>query len=291
LHKCGRLDNGLLMGVPGIPWNSFVVGRIVYGWAGRKCHVSPLRRKMAGVTLRLADPRLESEGTAELRLQVTSSEGEKQMPTRTIKLKTTHAIVNEAVKRIENVLLLCRGNAYVDTEGTLHSRDEVRSQAIEYARAVQRENGRPDEGGNDQIAALLRHLYESIVTSSVTPGTGNAQHARGFVSPLMDAKSEGGKHAAKKILETLPVWVEMMQQADPAWQAMLPGLALLHRGETPCQRHGGATPMGEIAPRREAVAGGISWPSGAVAHANSQRSPGSSAPSRLIAAAQAANSG
>jgi hypothetical protein len=158
------------------------------------------------------------------------------MPTRTIKLKmilprsqqgrpvrcdlwTTHSTVNEAVKRIENVLLLCRGNAYMDTEGNVHSRNEVCSQATRCARDIQRENGHPREGDDDQILLLLRRLYERIVQSSVTPGTGNAQQSRGFVSPLMDPKSEGGRYAAKKVLETLPTWVEMMRGAAPAWEA------------------------------------------------------------------------
>jgi hypothetical protein len=158
------------------------------------------------------------------------------MPTRTIKLKmilprgergratrldlwTTHALVNGAVKRIEDVLLLCRGRPYRDTQGNLHSQDEVRAQTVEYARNVQRGNSDPGEGDDDQIVALLRRLYESIVTSSVSSGTGNAQQARGFVGPLMSATSQGGKYAAKKVLETLPGWVLMMQQGDSAWEA------------------------------------------------------------------------
>jgi hypothetical protein len=157
------------------------------------------------------------------------------MPTRTIKLKmilpqsergrgarldlwTTHTVVNEAVKRIENVLLFCRGNSYVDTEGNMHCRDEVRSQAIRYARDIQRENGHPDEGDDDRILVLLRCLYEKIIPSSVKPKTGDAQHARGFVRPLMSPASKGGCHQAASILDPLPEWVTMKSCGQAGWE-------------------------------------------------------------------------
>lgn len=164
------------------------------------------------------------------------------MPTRSVNLKmildrsakgdgvrralwTTHAAVNEAVAEIERVLLLCRGESYVNSDGEVVPRERVRKQALALARRAQKNNGRTSKTGTDgEILDALRKLYESIVPSCKIdtegrPAKGDAkQIGNSFASPLMDAKSEGFQSVFDKILDPPPKWIGEMDAGKPGWE-------------------------------------------------------------------------
>ncbi len=168
------------------------------------------------------------------------------MPTRTINLKlqispktdegrkirsalwTTHSEINKAVAEIEKLLLLCRGEKYYTT----NSKDEevevpepqVKTDALEMARAVQAKNGKAGTGSDEEVLSALRMLYEATVPSSVLddkgkPLSGDAQSIGGsYAGPICDPETcrikdvdrlfESGPFAetASKKFTQLPAW-------------------------------------------------------------------------------------
>ncbi len=135
----------------------------------------------------------------------------------------THSVVNCAVAEIERVLLLCRGRGYWTGDDEPVSAETVQQQALAFARETQARNGQPGIGGDAEILAALRGLYEAIVPSvnrdeQGRPLEGNAQAAGGFAGPMMDAESEGFQSVFDKILEPLPSWVAKMTGGTRGWE-------------------------------------------------------------------------
>lgn len=139
----------------------------------------------------------------------------------------THSIVNEAVARIEQLLLLCRGDAYwtVDIEGKekLIPEHEVNATALKLARTVQQKNGVPFAGRDKEILNALRSLYERIVPSCLlddkgNPQNGDAQTSNAWVSPLMDPDSKGGLSVYEKVLDPPPFWFEQKATDSVGWE-------------------------------------------------------------------------
>ncbi len=163
------------------------------------------------------------------------------MPTRCIRLKLildrsnsgqqlrqnvwmTHNAINQAVAAIENVLLLCRGAGYLNSEDELIDAQHVQAQALLYARARQRTNGKPNVGTDGEVLAGLRALYEGLVPSVCldpkgNPLKGNAQAANEFAGPLMDAQSVGFYAIFDKILDPAPSWIGMKATETPGWES------------------------------------------------------------------------
>ncbi|WP_027186183.1 type V CRISPR-associated protein Cas12b [Desulfovibrio inopinatus] len=163
------------------------------------------------------------------------------MPTRTINLKlvlgknpenatlrralfSTHRLVNQATKRIEEFLLLCRGEAYrtVDNEGKEAEipRHAVQEEALAFAKAAQRHNGCISTYEDQEILDVLRQLYERLVPSvNENNEAGDAQAANAWVSPLMSAESEGGLSVYDKVLDPPPVWMKLKEEKAPGWEA------------------------------------------------------------------------
>ena len=166
------------------------------------------------------------------------------MPKRTIHLKmvlgkkertadlrralwTTHRLVNQGVKRIEQVLLLCRGASYwtlgEDGEPMRVPEGDVVADALKMARDAQRRNGREGVESDDDIRKALRILYEQLVPSCLldekgNPKDGKAQEANAWVSPLMDRTSKGNLAAAEKLLDPSPAWIEKKEQGLAEWE-------------------------------------------------------------------------
>ncbi len=165
------------------------------------------------------------------------------MPTRTINLKmvlgkkentlelrqalwTTHREINNAVKKIEHILLLCRGASYrtLNDEGEVIEIPEshVKEQALKMAREAQKKNGEAPVGSDEEVLNMLRKMYVQIVPSSELddkgkPQTGDAQNSNAWVSPLMDKESEGGLSVFEKILDPSPQWISLKEQNNPRW--------------------------------------------------------------------------
>jgi len=174
------------------------------------------------------------------------------MPTRTINLKlvlgkkeattelrralwTTHWRINQAVGRIERILLLCRGASYrtigVNGEEKEVTQSEVEHQALQMAREAQKRN-KSIVGSDEEVLKALRILYEQIVPSCVlddkgNPLKGDAQSiGSGYAGPLLDPdtckfeeddeKATCGPFAetASKQFSKLPDWVIEVSKND-----------------------------------------------------------------------------
>ena len=151
------------------------------------------------------------------------------MPTRAIKLKlvvprsktesklrqtiwTTHAEVNAAARYYESRLLMMRGQSYESREEKV-SEEDVKSELLQMARNAQQQNLGRNQGCDDEVADLLRRLYEAIVPASVDK-EGNAQQAGAFVSPLTDPKSLGFDHILNKLDRPKPNWISAAKEGD-----------------------------------------------------------------------------
>lgn len=141
-------------------------------------------------------------------------------------LWTTHEQVNKAVAEIERILLLCRGRSYFipgkDKDNQVKA-ENVRKQAIEFARKVQLRNEKPNTGTDDEIIKSLEQLYEALVPTVLldekgSPKEGTAQQAKPYCTPLMLKGSKGGKDAERKIVDPLPKWVDHRKDGTENWE-------------------------------------------------------------------------
>jgi hypothetical protein len=135
----------------------------------------------------------------------------------------THKVINEAVAKLEYVLLLCRGRQYYNSDEQLVTEDNVKKEAIEYFRSVQKQNAGKCVGTDQEILDKAKLLYEAIVPSvclddNGKPLDGDAQAAGGFAGPLMDRESSGFQNIFDKILSPAPAWIEQMDSHDENWQ-------------------------------------------------------------------------
>ena len=135
----------------------------------------------------------------------------------------THQTVNEAVAELERILLLCRGRGYATGEDELISAEQVQTEALKWAREVQRANGKPNAGDDAEVLTELGSLYEALVPSVLldekgTPLKGAAQDAGAFASPMMAAESSGFLRNFDKILDPLPAWVQQMREDSSDWK-------------------------------------------------------------------------
>jgi hypothetical protein len=119
-------------------------------------------------------------------------------------LWVTHREVNLATRHYEQLLLALRQRAY------LLGADQVAVATVTDAatklanKAIQR-NGKLPLADASEALALLQQLYQAMVPSS-TGDKGSAQDAGGFVSPLIDPKSEGFASVFEKVANP-PNWV------------------------------------------------------------------------------------
>lgn len=154
------------------------------------------------------------------------------MPTRSIKLKLivprsdapedarlrralweTHAFTNEAIAFYEDMLLELRQQDVV-TRRTEDGDDVVTPASVYQGRLIARLKRRGlDDSRIQQALPLLRRLYERMVESSVKPGSGSGQAARGYHGLLVDPNSAAGEAKNKKaeLLSTLKPLI----QGDP----------------------------------------------------------------------------
>jgi hypothetical protein len=138
-------------------------------------------------------------------------------------LWTTHEEVNKAVAKIEEILLLCRGRSYLIPSKDKNGKDDeikaenVQKKAIALARKVQRRNGKPDIGSDEEILKSLQQLYEILVPSVLLdkqgdPLKGDSQSVgNSFARPLMrpDPKEGPFPDIAQKILpKSCHEWIE-----------------------------------------------------------------------------------
>ena len=137
----------------------------------------------------------------------------------------THSVVNEAIREIEGIILLCRGTAYAAGDDELVSNEDVHRDALAFAHGVQERNGKAGVGSDDQVLDALRRFYEALVPSirldkEGRPQTADAnRQAAAFAGPMMDATSKGFQSVFGKVLDPLPDWVTAMQQSRPGWQS------------------------------------------------------------------------
>ncbi len=139
-------------------------------------------------------------------------------------LWTTHSEVNSATSYYEQWLLLLRSRGY-ETQGDgpgerrVVSTEEVEAAALSAARNAQQINrvrscdDTRTPGTDSDVLDALRSLYDLLAPEET--GTGSAQAAKGFLSPLPDPKSEGFRAAAVKLDRPRPNWLAL-DDKDPA---------------------------------------------------------------------------
>jgi hypothetical protein len=158
----------------------------------------------------------------------------------------THERVNRAVAEIENALLLCRGRGYTKFDDEAVSASEVQRQAVEFARQVQRKNGKTGAGSDAELLGVMGRLYEALVPSVLTneqgePMPGESQAAGGFAGPLMDSRSEGFLSVFDKVLDPPPTWIERMSESQSGWEAESTAWLATSQSQT-LQRASGSPP-------------------------------------------------
>ena len=123
---------------------------------------------------------------------------DKNMPESTKALWTTHKLFNAYISKIINIFLLCRGeNYYTETndKNEFVKKETIRTDALNMARAIQKENIGQEYGTNEEITGLLQELYSILIPSSQTDENGiqkkgDAQTTTEFLGILMSAKTK-----------------------------------------------------------------------------------------------------
>ncbi|MCL6637734.1 MAG: type V CRISPR-associated protein Cas12b, partial [Alicyclobacillus sp.] len=132
-----------------------------------------------------------------------------------------HEAINAGVRYYTEWLALLRqGNLYkrgADGRQEIYmTAKECQEELLKRLRDRQRKNGHTGDPGTDEdLLRVARQLYELLVPQSVRQ-QGNAQMlSSGFLSPLTDPNSEGGKGTSKAGRK--PRWMLMKEAGDPGW--------------------------------------------------------------------------
>lgn len=132
-----------------------------------------------------------------------------------------HEAVNLGVRYYTEWLALLRqGNLYRrgkdGAQECYMTAEQCRQELLVRLRDRQKRNGHTgDPGTDEELLGVARRLYELLVPQSVGK-KGQAQMlASGFLSPLADPKSEGGKGTSKSGRK--PAWMGMKEAGDSRW--------------------------------------------------------------------------